>query len=71
MKGFEGPSYCVICLQDDNTVDHLLITCPFAKRLWTFVHKIFWCLLPSSIHVKSFLDKWYEIKYNNMVFLRA
>eukprot|EP00253_Pinus_taeda_P034939 PITA_34939 len=33
-KGFIGPSRCCLCKLEEETRDHLLLHCPFAKTLW-------------------------------------
>lgn len=40
-KGFNGPSRCCLCNNDGETRDHLLINCPFAKKLWTNTKRTF------------------------------
>lgn len=33
-RGMEGPSRCPLCMSEEETVDHLLLLCPFAKAVW-------------------------------------
>jgi hypothetical protein len=33
-RGWEGPSRCPLCIQEEETSDHLLLKCPFAKEVW-------------------------------------
>eukprot|EP00253_Pinus_taeda_P009858 PITA_09858 len=33
-RGMEGPSRCPLCISKEETTDHLLLLCPFAKAVW-------------------------------------
>jgi len=33
-RGIEGPSRCPLCKNDEETLDHILIRCPFSKEVW-------------------------------------
>jgi hypothetical protein len=33
-RGWEGPSRCPLCIQEEETSYHLLMQCPFAKEVW-------------------------------------
>ena len=36
-RGMEGPSRCPLCCSDEETIDHLLLNCPFSKEIWAEV----------------------------------
>jgi hypothetical protein len=38
-RGFLGPSRCVLCGKDEETVLHLFVECNFTKDIWTLVLK--------------------------------
>eukprot|EP00253_Pinus_taeda_P014726 PITA_14726 len=40
-KGFIGPSRCCLCKLEEETKDHLLLHCPFAKSLWIRAKRTF------------------------------
>jgi hypothetical protein len=33
-RGWKGPSRCPLCLSKEETTDHLLLTCAYAKEVW-------------------------------------
>jgi hypothetical protein len=33
-RGWKGPSRCPLCISEEETTDHLLLTCPYAKEVW-------------------------------------
>ena len=33
----EGPSRCPLCCSEEETMNHLLISCPFSQAIWTEV----------------------------------
>lgn len=39
-RGWQGPSRCPLCMTKEETTDHLLLTCPYAKEVWDIVVKL-------------------------------
>jgi hypothetical protein len=33
-RGWEGPSICLLCLQEEESTNHLLLVCPFSSEVW-------------------------------------
>ena len=33
-RGFTGPSRCTLCMQNEETMEHLLNTCPYSQQIW-------------------------------------
>jgi hypothetical protein len=33
-RGWEGPHRCPLCLQEEETTDHLLLSCDYSKEVW-------------------------------------
>jgi hypothetical protein len=33
-RGWEGPHRCPLCLQEEETTDHLLLSCTYSKEVW-------------------------------------
>jgi exonuclease III len=59
-KGIVMVGWCCMCRNADETVDHLMLHCQFARQLWTFIFKsvgISW-VLPSQ--VSELLFGWWN-----------
>ena len=59
-KGFVLASWCCMCKNAEETVDHLLLHCWVARQLWNFVFLfvgIDWVLL---LHVSNLLFGWWN-----------
>ncbi|OAY78804.1 putative ribonuclease H protein [Ananas comosus] len=62
-RGWQGPSICVLCYFDAETIDHLLFLCPFARDFWNF-------LLEPSMRMQQVLasttgqlgDRWKRVR---------
>eukprot|EP00253_Pinus_taeda_P020626 PITA_20626 len=39
-KGFQGPSICHMCLQEEETMNHLFNSCEWASQLWLWMEAI-------------------------------
>eukprot|EP00253_Pinus_taeda_P028466 PITA_28466 len=39
-KGFQGPSKCLMCLQEEETMNHLFNSCEWASQLWLWMEAI-------------------------------
>lgn len=53
--GFEGPSRCVMCKTQEESVDHLLLNCPFSARIWWWLcAKLGWLTAPPNGIVSLF-----------------
>lgn len=58
-RGFQLPNCCIMCKQEAEFVDHLLLHCEIAKKLWTTCFKAFgiqW-VMPRS--VQQLLYSWW------------
>jgi hypothetical protein len=36
-KGWEGPSFCILCARGPETVNHLFIHCLFTRQVWLLI----------------------------------
>ncbi|CAN1766060.1 hypothetical protein LINPERHAP1_LOCUS9816 [Linum perenne] len=57
-RGFIGPSVCVLCRADLESVSHLLLSCSFSSWIWlTFSSKLaIWG--PAHSDVSNFIREW-------------
>jgi hypothetical protein len=59
-KGFVLAGWCCMCKNAEETVDHLLLHCWFARQLWSFVFQcvgIDWVI---PLHVSELLFGWWN-----------
>ncbi|KAL4199260.1 hypothetical protein AMTRI_Chr03g50280 [Amborella trichopoda] len=50
-RGFQFPNRCIMCLNEEETISHLLLHCDFAYSLWSLLIQLFrlsWVLPPST-----------------------
>ena len=59
-KGLPHPEHCLLCNQEEETVNHLLLHCMFARQVWFIVlHGLgLQALAPQS--VENPFDDWWE-----------
>ena len=60
LRGFDFIDRCIMCRCCGETMDHLLLHCGKAYRLWCFVFRIFWILWVPSCKVSDFLFSWWN-----------
>jgi hypothetical protein len=39
-RGFVGPSRCFLCGEEEETINHLMVKCPFTKDVWKYLLKV-------------------------------
>ena len=50
-RGMEGPSHCPLCKLHEETMDHIILDCPFAKEVWSQALNLDQAIpLPLSVH---------------------
>ena len=66
-RGLPHPAQCPLCDQEEETVNHLLVSCVFARQFWFYLLQHFgiqqFCPQPSDL---SF-DVWWENSSNATV----
>ena len=40
-RSFQGPGWCILCKNVDESVFHLFLQCPYIKEVWKVSSKIF------------------------------
>jgi hypothetical protein len=66
-RGFSGPSRCVLCNNNEESIDHLLNNCTFSNNLWdkaTILYRI-----SDRIHgdITHTLKNWADSPYQNPI----
>jgi hypothetical protein len=57
--GMDHPDKCPLCDQEEETIDHLLVSCAFAKQFWfTFLSQVNLQVLSPQPEDSSFLHWW-------------
>lgn len=57
--GLQQDASCVLCAQEDETSDHLLCSCMFAREVWhRLLHAVGWQSLTPGTDAK--LDDWWQ-----------
>ncbi|XP_059070959.1 uncharacterized protein LOC131862033 [Cryptomeria japonica] len=58
MYGICGPSICVMCKSNEETINHLLMECPFARQCWNWLcQSLRWVSTPAST-LKNWIKSW-------------
>jgi ribonuclease HI len=70
-KGWEGPSFCILCRRNLETLNHLFISCPFTRQVWFIIagilnFKLSW----EGNTVEYCLSNWVR-KHPNLITLPA
>ena len=60
-RGRIGPSICLLCRHDSDTIDHICWTCVFSRMLWDFVKEF---LRIDSCWKAHNLEDWYKVWYS-------
>ena len=60
LRGFDFVDWCIMCRCYGETVDHLLLHCGKAYRLWCFVFRIFGISWVPSCKVSDFVFSWWN-----------
>ena len=40
-QGMQGPSFCIMCRQNEETIEHLFNACPFSNEIWQRLEALF------------------------------
>ena len=57
--GLQSDDTCVLCSQLPETIDHLLVGCPFSREIWFKVLRwLGWEMVAPSTHTTNLSDWW-------------
>jgi hypothetical protein len=58
-RGLDHPEKCLLCDQDEETIDHLLVSCVFARQFWfNLLQQVHIQQLAPHPDATSFMDWW-------------
>ena len=61
--GLQDDDTCVLCNQSSETIDHLLIACPFSREIWfNVLRKVGWESVTPSLHMDHHASWWTEAR---------
>jgi len=66
-RGFLGPSCCALCLQAEETKEHLFNACPYSQQVWDFGAQIMRKSSRNRSCINSTIENWDNISYNNPI----
>jgi hypothetical protein len=61
-RGMDHPEKCPLCDQEEESIDHLLISCVFARKFWfSLFRRVHLQELDPHLDVASFIDWWQTV----------
>lgn len=65
-KGMYLPNICLLCYQNEESVSHTLIHCPFSREVWNVMFQEFGLMWVIPQDVPSLLTSWHTFAINAM-----
>lgn len=56
--GINGPSWCVLCPNAKESINHLFLDCTYTKEVWRLVVGTLWQRLSWPISIADFFTRW-------------
>ncbi|GLJ53973.1 hypothetical protein SUGI_1154190 [Cryptomeria japonica] len=56
--GISGPNWCIMCKQQEESIDRLLYWCPFASQCWDWLLDLLHFPTVKNLTLKDFLLSW-------------
>jgi ribonuclease HI len=66
-RGFSGPSCCVLCLQEEETKEHLFNACTYSQQIWDFGAQHMRKSGRNRSCINSTIENWNSISFNNPI----
>ena len=60
IRGYNGPSRCVLCEGNLEDLQHLFFCCPFSVRIYLHFEEKYSCSFPLFSFVHSYLEQWFS-----------
>jgi len=70
-KGYEGPSLCFLCGQEEEKLEHLFLTCPFALKVWSSILCFFDIHAYERQSLFTLLEQCCLLKFENTIVNQA
>jgi hypothetical protein len=64
-RGFVGPSLCILCREAEETMNHLLNTCPYTAQLWDQVAVIMRTSDRTRDCIRATITNWREQAFHS------
>ena len=69
-RGFIGPSQCILCEEQEETMDHLLDQCSFSSELWDRIASICKRIDCCRGNISKTIKHWHNHPYQNPILNR-
>jgi hypothetical protein len=69
-RGFVGPSFCFLCHQNEEMVEHFLNSCSFSSELWDQGASLFQQSNRHRDNIHDTLASWHNNIYENLMLNR-
>jgi hypothetical protein len=66
-KGFIGPSCCVLCLQHEETKEHLFNGCHYSQKVWDYGAQLMRKSSRNRGSTNDTIENWNNISFNNPI----
>jgi exonuclease III len=69
-KGFTGPSRCTLCMQSEETMEHLLNTCQYSQQIWDWGAQTMRRSQRNRSSIRETLANWDAVSFYNPILQR-
>jgi ribonuclease HI len=66
-RGFIGPSICVLCLQQEESKEHLFNTCSYSQQIWDYGAQIMRKSNRNRGSINCTIENWDNISFSNPI----
>jgi exonuclease III len=69
-RGFTGPSRCSLCMQNEETMEHLLNTCHYSQQIWDWGAQAMRRSQRNRSSIRETLVNWDAVSFHNPILQR-